>query len=161
MRTAVLLIFSVLLGTAIAQGQDKKDKAADKKEDKKEEKKPVIKKDPTPLEGQWSVVSLEYEGKPAPAEKLKGMHMLFEGNQLTIKRGGKIVGQGTFTLDPKQKPAALDYQEAKDVYSPYDAGIYLLEDNTLKLCTTADRKKRPTDFDSQQGQVVLLKKTTK
>ena len=161
MRTASILLLTFLLGAAFTQAQEKKDKSADKKEDKKEEKKPVIKKDPTPLEGQWSVVSLEYEGKPAQAEKLKGMHLLFEGNQLTIKRGGKIIGQGTFTLDPKQTPPALDYQEAKDVYSPYDAGIYLLEGNTLKLCTTADRKKRPTDFDSKQGQVVVLKKATK
>ena len=161
MRTVSILLVTLLLGGAFTQAQEKKDKSADKKEDKKEEKKPVIKKDPTPLEGQWSVVSLEYEGKPAPAEKLKGMHLLFEGNQLTIKRGGKIIGQGTFTLDPKQTPAALDYLEARDVYSPYDAGIYLLEGNTLKLCTTADRKKRPTDFDSKQGQVVMLKKATK
>jgi uncharacterized protein (TIGR03067 family) len=161
MRTAFLLIFSLILGATVAQGQDKKDKGADKKEEKKEEKKPVITKDPTPLEGRWSVVSLEYQGKPTPAEKLKGFSMLFEGNQLTIKRGDKIIGQGTFTLDPKQKPATIDYQEAKDVFSPYDTGIYLLEGNTLKLCTTADRKNRPGDFDSKQGQVVVLKKATK
>ena len=161
MRTILALTLSLLFAAASTQGQDKKDKAADKKEDKKEEKKPVIKKDATPLEGQWNVMSLEYDGKSAPAEKLKGMHMYFEGNQLTIKRGGKILGQGIFTLDATQKPAVIDYEEAKNVFSPYDTGIYVLEGSTLKLCTTADRKKRPTDFDSKQGQVIVLKKAKK
>src|SRR5438445_397256 len=51
MRTASILVVTLLLGAAFTQAQEKKDKSADKKEDKKEEKKPVIKKDPTPVGG--------------------------------------------------------------------------------------------------------------
>ena len=79
--------------------------------------------------------------------------------ELTIQRGKKTLGQGRFTLDPAQKPAHLDYRESADVYSVYDAGIYELENDTLRWCTTADRKKRPVKFDSKEGMLLVLKKT--
>ena len=198
------LVFILSLTMAMAQAQDTKDKKPpDKKEVKKEDKKPAEKSEPTPLEGAWSVVSLEYTVTKPPADKAKDVPkskepvkdapkskdavpdkskeakaapekpkdvkpkakepttFTFKGNKLTIHRGKKIIGQGIITLDPAKMPALWDYLEAKDVYSPYDAGIYLLEGDTLKLCTSADRTKRPSDFDSKQGQVIVLKKEKK
>jgi uncharacterized protein (TIGR03067 family) len=164
MRTIPLLLATVVFMTALSQGQsqDKKDDKKEEKKDKKDDKKTVeIKKDPTVLEGTWSVESIEYDGKTADMKKIKDMQFVFQGNQLTVKKGKKVTGQGTFTLDPKAKPATIDYEEGKEIFSPYDTGIFEVKGSNLKLCTTADRKKRPTAFDSKQGQVIVLKKAKK
>jgi len=162
MRAIAVLVCAFSLTTVVDQATGPKkdpDKKEDKKDDKKDDKKPPPKTEPTELEGVWTVVSLEYDGKKTADEKLKGLQVIFQGDQLTVKRDKKILGKGSFTLDPKQEPAAIDYREGKDVFSPYDTGIYLLEGDELKWCHTADRNKRPKEFDSKQGAVVVLKKT--
>jgi uncharacterized protein (TIGR03067 family) len=160
---SALFVFSVVLAAVDpGQSQDKKDDKKEEKKDKKDDKKTVeIKKDPTVLEGNWSVESIEYDGKSADMKTIKDMQFVFQGNQLTVKKGKKVTAQGTFTLDPKAKPATIDYEEGKAIFSPYDTGIFEVKGNNLKMCTTADRKKRPTAFDSKQGQVIVLKKAKK
>jgi uncharacterized protein (TIGR03067 family) len=172
MRILAILACGFMLTAAFAQDngpkkdpdkkEDKKDdkKDPDKKDDKKDDKdkKPPPKTEPTILEGVWTVVSMEYDGKKTADDKLKGMQVTFQGDQLTVKQGKKILGKGSFTLDAKKEPAAIDYREGKDVFSAYDTGIFALDGDDLKWCHTADRKNRPKEFDSKQGMVVVLKK---
>jgi uncharacterized protein (TIGR03067 family) len=113
------------------------------------------------LEGTWNVVSWERDGKPAPAKELKGMYMIFAKDTLTIKQGKKTLGMGTFKVNTGQKPHAIDYKEGKDIISVYDVGIFQIDGDTMKYCTTADVKKRPTKFDSKQGWLFVLKKEKK
>jgi uncharacterized protein (TIGR03067 family) len=157
---AVLTLTACLPAPALLFAQDKKEQKKDdkdKKDDKGKKDEPK-KGEATVLEGTWSVVSMEYGDKKMEGDKVKGMVLVFEGNQLTIKRGAKTIGKGTFTLDGAQKPAHMDYREGKDITSGWDTAIFHVDGGALRLCTTADRKKRPTDFDSKQGQVVVLKK---
>lgn len=156
MRVLAVLMCGLMLAGVSAQEK----KAGEKKLDKKEEKKRLGKPD-ADLEGVWKVVSVEVEGKPWPAEKIKAMQVAFEGDQVTVTRAKKILGQGRYGADPAQEPAHLDYRESGDVYSVYDTGIYELEDDTLRWCTTADRKKRPAKFDSKEGMLLVLKKQSK
>ena len=143
MRSATLVLLASLLITTV-QAQDDPGKDEQKK-----------------LQGTWSVVSLMWNEKDTPKEDLASLKVVIKDNVLTIKKNDKIVGKGTIKLDPTKKPALIDYVEAKDVYSPYDCGIYQLDGTTLKWCTTAERTKRPTEFDSKQGMVFVLKKDNK
>jgi uncharacterized protein (TIGR03067 family) len=115
-------------------------------------------KDLKSLEGTWTVVSMESEGKPIPEKVFKGRQMIFKGDQLTIKQGKKILGTGTIKVNFGQVPYSIDYREAKDIYSPYDAGIMQIEGDTMKYCTTAERGKRPDKFDSKLGWLFVLKR---
>ena len=113
------------------------------------------------MEGTWTVVSWEKDGKPAPDKSFKGMHMIFAKDTLTIMHGKKALGNGTFKVAAGQKPHAIDYKEGKDITSVYDVGIFEIEGDTMKYCTTADAKKRPTKFDSKLGWLFVLKKEKK
>ncbi len=165
-RVFALVWGLIFLTAAFAQEPDKKlpEKTGDQKDAKKDEKKeekPTVKAEPTILEGVWQVVTRELSGKKADGKEIEGLRLIFKGNQLTIKKGEKVVGAGTIKLDPSQTPALWDYVEAKDVYSPYDTGLFVLEGETLKLCTTADRKNRPSALDSKQGWLLELKREKK
>ena len=111
--------------------------------------------------GTWTVVSWEKDGKPAPDKSFKGMHMIFAKDTLTIMHGKKTLGNGTFKVAAGQKPHAIDYKEGKDITSVYDVGIFEIEGDTMKYCTTADAKKRPTKFDGKHGWLFVLKKEKK
>jgi uncharacterized protein (TIGR03067 family) len=113
------------------------------------------------LEGTWTVTSWEKDGKPAPDKAFKDMRMIFAKDTLTIKQGKKTLGMGTFKINAGQKPHAIDYKESKDITSVYDVGIFEIEGDTMKYCTTADAKKRPTKFDSKLGWLFVLKKDKK
>ena len=118
-------------------------------------------KDAKLLQGTWTVMSLENDGKKAPDSEIKGMKMTFVGNKLIISKGTKSLGAGTFKVDRSKKPHPIDYKEGPDISSPYDVGIIQIDGDTMKYCTTADRKKRPTSFDSKQGWLFVLKKAKK
>lgn len=113
------------------------------------------------LEGTWTVTAWEKDGKPTPDKSFKGMHMVFAKDTLTIKQGKKTLGMGTFKIAAGQKPHAIDYKESKEITSVYDVGIFEIDGDTMKYCTTADAKKRPTKFDSKMGWLFVLKKEKK
>jgi uncharacterized protein (TIGR03067 family) len=113
------------------------------------------------IEGTWTVVSWEKDGKPAPDKAFKDMHLIFAKDTLTIKQGKKTLGTGTFKISVSQKPHAIDYTEGKDITSVYDAGIFRIDGDTMKYCTTADSKKRPNKFDSKLGWLFELKRQKK
>lgn len=140
----LLAIFLSGLFLSIAQGQGENLEAEKKK-----------------LQGTWTVVTFEKEGKPVPEKELKGMQWVFAGDKLAINRGKKVLASGTFKLLPGQTPSVIDYREGPDITSPYDAMIYQIEGETLKVCTSADRKKRPSKFESKEAWLFVLKKVKK
>lgn len=110
------------------------------------------------LSGTWAVVSFEKEGKPTAEKAFKGMHWEFTADKLVITHGKKTIAVGTLKLSTGQAPAVWDFREGKDIRSPYDSAIYEIEGDTLKVCTTADRKKRPAKFESKDAWLFVLKK---
>jgi uncharacterized protein (TIGR03067 family) len=115
-------------------------------------------KEAAKLEGVWTVVSMERDGKASPEKTIKGMMFVFKGNHLVIKKGRREIGAGTIKINTSSSPHSVDYREGKDIISPYDCAIFQIDDSTLKWCTTADRSKRPTAFDSKQGLLFVLKR---
>jgi uncharacterized protein (TIGR03067 family) len=110
-----------------------------------------VKKELEKLEGTWSVSSLTIGGKEVPAEALKEFRAVIKGNKYTLMMGDKALEEGTFTVDPSQKPKAID----STATTGPDKGkttkrIYELEGNTLKMCSgPSGSDKRPTEFSSK------------
>ncbi len=119
---------------------------------------PAQKGKPSNLDGTWAVVSFEMDGKKLPDKTVKNIKMVFEGSRLTIRQGGKTLGAGTFKINQGRKPFAIDYREAPDIVSPYDAGILQIDGDMMRFCTSADPGKRPTAFDSKLGWLFVLKR---
>src|ERR1051326_2806191 len=107
-----------------------------------QDKTSPAKGDAAKLQGAWTVLTVEQNGKPDP--KGQGARIVFAGDTFTRTAGNQIA-KGTFKLDATAKPPAIDttYTEGPEKGKTFQ-GIYSLEGDTLKLCYS----QRPTEFNS-------------
>lgn len=123
------------------------------------------------LQGTWQLVYQQINDKKLPDEKTAEMlegKMVFAGDKIryTVDLPG-FDFEFTYKLHPDQLPKAIDLQ----LTAPLDKqgiglktfGIYLLEDDTLKICHS--KTNRPTDFNAGEGLhntlIVLKRKVSK
>ncbi|OAI47119.1 hypothetical protein AYO44_10095 [Planctomycetaceae bacterium SCGC AG-212-F19] len=133
------------------------------------------------IQGTWTLESGEMDGKAAPAGELVNSRFIFTADKVILQdRHGKE--EETYKLDPNAKPKALDMSTtvetkafgvvATAIGGPTKPaadkketktvkGIYNLEGDTLKLCLPAPDAPRPTDFTSQNGQILMVLKRAK
>ncbi|HTI52429.1 MAG TPA: TIGR03067 domain-containing protein [Planctomycetaceae bacterium] len=118
-------------------------KDADKKADKEK------------LQGTWKFVSVQVQGREEPMPD--GIRVVITSDTLTMvypkdgdnkeeKKGWK------YTIDPSKDPKEMDwFVEETPGQSIHQPAIYVLEGATLKICSTAQGKPRPTKFESKRG----------
>jgi uncharacterized protein (TIGR03067 family) len=116
-----------------------------------EEKKPDPKPDAAALKGVWEIVSTTYDGKEMPA---KGRTLVFTEKEFTAFSGEKQGRSVAFTLDPSIDPKRIDLDRGGDDGKAF--GIYALDKDELKLCYAQRGGKRPSAFESKEGQKVFL-----
>jgi uncharacterized protein (TIGR03067 family) len=105
-------------------------------------------KDLAKLEGEWTLVSSERDGKKAPDDDLKGTVRTVKGDTYTITKDDKTISQGKLKVDTSKKPATMDIirENAKPML-----GIYEIDGDTQKVCFAAPGKDRPTEFAAKAG----------
>lgn len=120
-----------------------------------EQPKPgAVKKEMAKLQGVWIVATAEENGKPEAG--LKGAKVTFAGDTFT-RQSGSDTSKGTYKLNPAAKPAEIDVTFTEGALKGKSlTGIYVLEGDTLKVCTAAPGKKRPSAFASKAGSDDLL-----
>ena len=133
-RTMLAVTVSCLLGAGPVQDE------ASKKELQK-------------LEGIWVLTSLTSGGKEVAKVANFNVRMVFKGERFTVKAGDKILGEGTFKIDPSQKPKAMEQTSATGPgKGKTSLGIYELDGDTLRTCfTPAGKTDRPKEFGSKAG----------
>lgn len=104
------------------------------------------------LHGTWSIVKEINDGKEMPAEEARKIKVTFGADgkwQVAVE--GKVVAQGTMTLDPAKKPKIVDYvvTEGDDKGKKFIA-IYELDGDSFRHCG-ALKGARPTEFGSPAG----------
>lgn len=102
------------------------------------------------LQGAWTVVAAEREGKPS--DRSNGDRLVFEGDQFILKtQKGEM--KGTYKLNPSASPKTIDMAMAEGPQKDKTAeGIYSLQGGTLKICLAdAATKQRPTTFLTKPG----------
>jgi lactoylglutathione lyase len=102
-------------------------------------------------QGKWKPVSIEHDGKPTSAEKLKVIGLTVEGSKYHF-HNGDLNEHGAYEFHPYQAPKALDIVVGDGV----DKGkiylvIYKIEGDRLTICLQNDNKKRPKEFTSAEG----------
>jgi uncharacterized protein (TIGR03067 family) len=100
-----------------------------------------VKEDVKKLQGAWTVVDAEGDGKKF--DKLKNAQFLFEGDKFTVTVNGSDE-KSVYMVDPNKKPATFTFNDERNVAIN---GIYLLDGDNLKLCIRTEPKlPAPTDF---------------
>jgi uncharacterized protein (TIGR03067 family) len=104
------------------------------------------------FQGAWTIESSETGGMAIPADQLKGFIVTYEGDQHTLKHGGKVFQVGTQKLDPSKSPKTIDVTMTEGPSKgAVMLGIYEIDGDTLKACFDPEGKKRPTEFKSTPG----------
>ena len=123
-----------------------------------------VKNDRARLQGTWSIVSLEVNGKAEDVSKLQEARLRIEGERYSFKLGDMRL-EMTHKVDPGKKPKPLDLTvtEGPTKGKTYRA-IYELTQDTLKICRHVEPdKERPTAFASRpdSGLMVIVWKRAK
>ena len=105
------------------------------------------------LQGTWAATKAERDGKAA--DDVVGHRLSFTGNRFQIRsKDGKTLYEGTFRVDAKTKPAAIDFEHTEgDLKGKSWKGIYALDGDTLTTCDNAPNldKGRPAAFEAKTG----------
>jgi len=116
------------------------------------------------LVGVWNGFTVEGRGETPDRGPVK---LKLTVSEKTIKGiqfdGSKVVdhGEGEFTIDMSQNPKHLDAAKTNERGRKVEYfGIYKLEGDTLKWCVSP-RKQRPTDFQTGNGNFLVIVKRQK
>jgi uncharacterized protein (TIGR03067 family) len=118
------------------------------------------------LQGSWTCVSGESNGKPWPAEFARGFvsKLRIEGKTVQWLFASCLLEDGVVKLDPDAKPKELDISFMGLTYLHWN-GIYRLDDNKLTICMrnfySPKPVNRPTKFTADKDSgctLIVLKK---
>jgi uncharacterized protein (TIGR03067 family) len=116
-------------------------------------------KDGKQLVGTWQAATIVVDGREAPAAVVKDVRLVLdaEGKFQFQNASKKVRAAGTVKIDPSARPRTMDFTytegELKGHTTP---GIYELDGDTLRICTAAQGKARPTEFASKPGSHLAL-----
>jgi uncharacterized protein (TIGR03067 family) len=119
------------------------------------------------FQGDWTAVSLQYNGKTYP-DVAGRLRLTFKDNTATVsgdEEVQKAYGRVSLHLDPKPSPKAVDVTVTagaqEDAAFP---GIYELKGDDLTLCVRVLGMERPREFAAPDGSgaaVLVLKRQKK
>jgi len=102
------------------------------------------------FEGDWKVVSMHVNGKPVESAALANHGFGFNQGRFIKTEVTGITAkalQGSITLDSTKSPAEVDLVHTEgDNAGKIQRGIYVFEDDKLKLCYGDLDAPRPTEF---------------
>jgi uncharacterized protein (TIGR03067 family) len=110
------------------------------------------------LQGTWAATQAERDG--TGADDVLGHRLSFTGNRFQIRsKDGKTLYEGTFRVDAKTKPAAIDFDHTEGALKgKVWKGIYALDGDTLRTCDNGPNldKGRPAAFEAKTGSGHIL-----
>jgi uncharacterized protein (TIGR03067 family) len=112
------------------------------------------------LSGAWAVTSSARNNNEAPAERLRDLQLILDHDQFTWKQGDRVLVQGTFQIDPGQRPRTITLTATEGSgLEKTTLGIYERDGDRLQILGTRPGQPRPTSFttpgDSDQTRVRL------
>lgn len=104
------------------------------------------------LQGTWQTVKGEEGGEDSP--DAREHKMVFKGGRFSLVKDGEVMLEGTYRLDPTQKPKQIDLtitggKAADDMKDKTALGIYDLKKDELRwcVCRPGDNE-RPREFST-------------
>jgi uncharacterized protein (TIGR03067 family) len=111
----------------------------------------AVKKETEKLKGTWLVQSTLTNGK-VPDDVKGGEKFIVTEDKVSVTLRDGTVAYFSFTIDPTQKPAAMDIKlfDGPDK-GQVIKGIYSVEGDKLMLCFALPGNDRPTKFSGDKG----------
>jgi len=117
----------------------------------------AIAEDREKFQGNWSLISLERDGKKTPPEELTAIKLTIRANNFVLRRDSAVLSEGTFTLDPTRKPKEIDETiTAGPNRGKLSQAIYEIDEKHHTICFAAAGRERPTEFSSKPGSGRIL-----
>lgn len=103
------------------------------------------------LEGTWSVVSVDFDGKTIPTKSETDSIIVFKGNELLNILEGKRDTKATFVIDLSRKPKRMeiDFEGPCGTKGKSHAIYDFKRDGTLRLAFIGE--KQPATFETKPG----------
>ncbi len=113
----------------------------------------AIRKDRAALQGVWKVTASEQGGERVPADDIKDLFLIFQGEAIQIREGGKAEVRFAFALAPTKSPKEIDLTiQVGPNKGKVDRAIYRLDGDNLSICIQSDRDApRPREFATRAG----------
>ena len=114
-------------------------------------KEAAVKQDLEKLQGTWTVVSMEMDGKFMSAEARQKIKLTLDGENYVFKNGDGG-NAGLYKIDPSRDPKELNIvigggEEKGKVY----LAIYKIDGDTMTQCMELSNKNRPHEFTGKAG----------
>jgi uncharacterized protein (TIGR03067 family) len=120
--------------------------------------KEAARKELEKFQGTWRYASLDRDGKDALDEAWKAARLTVKGDKYTVEVRGRTVEAGTFRLDPRPEPKAIDLKitggadKGQTLKGVYEVG----KDGTVKVCWAAPGRRRPAGCEDARKDGYLL-----
>jgi uncharacterized protein (TIGR03067 family) len=107
------------------------------------------------LDGEWSYAFYQCNGDIIPQQQLDPLKQVTRNGKSTIYKNGQMCSKGKYTIDSSKTPKTIDYFDGGEKNATR-LGIYMLDGDTLTVCTSIHSNERPTEFTSKPGSGYLL-----
>lgn len=108
------------------------------------------------LDGGYTIVSGEENGKAVPADQIKGSVVMFAGDRITgTDRDKKEFFAARYTLDASKTPAVIRMKST----APKEAeatGLVKKDADTVTIIYALPGAPAPTEFKTQKGQLMFV-----
>jgi uncharacterized protein (TIGR03067 family) len=101
------------------------------------------------LAGEWESVSRVTDGEKIPDAEEGKPRVMIRGHRYTVRVGDRDMGTGSFVLDPRKGPIAIDM--SPDGEKVKYLGIIEISEGEHKMCWAEEGKPRPTKFTAEKG----------
>src|SRR5262249_26311327 len=111
----------------------------------------------TPKVMKFKYISIKKAGKEVPKEDLKDMILTVTGNKGVVKKGDKVLGEGTSEVNMDKKPWTIDLtMTAGEGKGKTFKGIMKEDGKTVTLCLGKPGGDRPKEFSSTKENGYIL-----
>lgn len=109
------------------------------------------------LRGIWLLVAEIDDGKQMPVQNAVKNKLTFDGDgRWKVEIDGRVVGEGTSTIDPNKRPKQIDYTFTMgEAVGQKFVAIYELDGDLFRHCGVL-RGRRPSEFSSTPGSGQIL-----